>query len=69
MPTVRKNEEKDKFINRCVEDNTMIKEFPDQKQRIAVCFSIYRDRNKQKSTGETVEWKNLEDDDRGFLLI
>ncbi|MHA1876679.1 MAG: hypothetical protein ACTSUC_09585 [Promethearchaeota archaeon] len=36
------NESQDKFINRCMSDETMKREFPDQKQRTAVCFSQWR---------------------------
>ncbi|MEK6878285.1 MAG: hypothetical protein AABY22_01685 [Nanoarchaeota archaeon] len=69
LPKVHKNEDKEKFISRCASDPVMNREYPKDDQKIAICFSIWRDRNKQKSKGETVEWKDLEDDDRGFLLI
>ena len=69
LPKVHKNEEKKKFISRCSADPVMNREYPDTNQRVAICYSIYKDRNKQKSKGEMVEWTNLEDDDRGFLLI
>jgi hypothetical protein len=69
LPKVRKNEQKKEFISRCAADPVMNREFPDNSQRLGVCYSIYRDRNKHKSKGETVEWQKLEDDDRGFLLI
>lgn len=30
------------FISRCMEDSTMIKEFPREDQRAAVCYKQYR---------------------------
>ena len=44
LPTRRKDEEKSDFMSRCVSDPKMLKEFPDIKQRIAVCVS----QNKKK---------------------
>lgn len=37
-------ETEDEFISRCMGDSTMNKEFPDEKQRAAVCYSQWRDR-------------------------
>ena len=41
MPLVerRPSESKDQFISRCMSDAKMIAEFPDNKQRYAVCIS------------------------------
>lgn len=69
LPKVHKNEDKEKFISRCAADPVMNREYPDAAQKLAICYSIYKDRNKHKSKGEKVEWRDLEDDDRGFLLI
>jgi len=46
IPTPRKGESQQEFISRCMGNPTMRKEFPDQKQRSAVCFSTWRRRNK-----------------------
>lgn len=45
MPLVKpkKYERKKKFISRCISSNKMEKEFPDKKQKIAVCFDIWRE--------------------------
>lgn len=37
LPTPNPDEEKDKFIDRCMENKTMNDDFPDQAQRRAVC--------------------------------
>ena len=40
MPLPKRNpgEKKDEFITRCISDSKMISEFPDKKQRAAVCY-------------------------------
>lgn len=37
IPKPHKNEKHDKFISRCMGDKVMNKEYPDQKQRYAIC--------------------------------
>jgi len=37
LPVRRKEEEYKEFIDRCMSDKTMVKEFPDNSQRRAVC--------------------------------
>jgi len=51
MPLIKpkKYERKDKFISRCISSDKMEKEYPKQKQRIAVCYSIWRNDKKKKS--------------------
>lgn len=39
IPEPKGTEKKSKFMARCVSDPVMRKEFPDIKQRIAVCLS------------------------------
>lgn len=41
IPKPLTNENKDKFINRCLSDLVMQKEYPDVIQRMAVCFNSY----------------------------
>ncbi len=38
IPKRRKNEDKDKFISRCMSDDTMNKDFPENGQRYAICM-------------------------------
>jgi len=35
-------EKESEFIGRCMDDDIMRKEYPDSKQRIAVCYSQWR---------------------------
>lgn len=46
IPSPRKSEDEDSFIERCVGNSSMKKDFPDQKQRLAVCFDSFRDNTK-----------------------
>jgi len=46
LPEPRLTEERNDFVSRCASDEETLKEFPDAKQRIAVCTSIY-DRDKK----------------------
>lgn len=39
LPDKNKEEDKDKFISRCMSNPKMQSEYPDQKQRVAVCMS------------------------------
>lgn len=59
LPTPRKNQEEDDFVASCMSSETMKKEYTNQKQRLAICFSQY-ERKKKKSEGskdDKVEWK------------
>jgi hypothetical protein len=38
IPSKKENEDKQKFVSRCMGDETMKKEYPDSKQRIAICI-------------------------------
>ena len=49
LPKVHKNNNKKEFIDRCMSDKVMNKEFSDSKQRAAVCYNKW-----QKSKG-TIE--------------
>lgn len=46
IPKRKQNEDKQKFVARCMGNETMKKEYPDQKQRVAICLG-----QRQKSTG------------------
>lgn len=48
MPQPGKSENQQSFIDRCMGDDRMLTEFPDQKQRAAVCYSKWKNRGKKK---------------------
>lgn len=47
LPTVKKGEDKKKFMDRCLSDEFMNSEFPDNKQRYAVCQNIWDEHLKE----------------------
>jgi len=48
-PTPKNKEKKSEFVSRCIGDNQVEKDFPDQKQRIAVCYSQWDKAKKDAS--------------------
>ena len=58
MPHPLKNEQRKEFISRCIGDSKMNKEFPNQKQRIAVCYS-YADKYYDKDVKEHLTFKQF----------
>lgn len=47
LPSPNKGQSQDEFISMCMSNDVMQKEFPDQKQRSAVCFSQWRKNGKE----------------------
>lgn len=67
LPTPRlsgPNKESEKeFVSRCAGNATVNKDFPDTKQRVAVCYSLYKQALKKKQAkGSTEEptWDEIE---------
>jgi hypothetical protein len=48
LPTKNKGEKRGDFVKRCMGDSVIKKEFPDGKQRAAVCYSQYDNKKKSK---------------------
>lgn len=42
LPKPKQNEKQNEFMQRCVVDPITRKEYTDKKQRIAVCYDIYK---------------------------
>jgi len=59
MSFPRKSQTQSEFINSCLSNKTMQQEFPDQKQRVAVCYSQWRE-YKKKSVKKQVVYKSLQ---------
>jgi len=55
LPKPRDNEEEDAFISRCMSDDLMNEEYPDNDQRLAICYSQWRRRKSMER--KTVELK------------
>jgi len=60
IPSPRSGEPQKTFISRCMSDALMNKEFPDIKQRNAVCFSRWRKKELMKLSSNYNE-KNIQD--------
>lgn len=60
LPNPHKKEERDEFVSRCMGDEAMNKEFKNDKQRVAVCYSLYK-KAKQAKGEDGVNW----DDSKG----
>lgn len=45
----KSDQDKQSFISRCMSDEKTKKEFPDQKQHLAYCYSTWDNRNKAKA--------------------
>jgi hypothetical protein len=48
LPKPKKNESKKDFLSRCMGNDVMASEYPDEKQRYAVCNSIWKKEKKSK---------------------
>ena len=55
MPTPQATENESDFVGRCMENETMVGEYPEEKQRAAVCHSQY-DEPENSKLGEVVEF-------------
>ena len=53
LPTKKGKEKQQNFVSRCMSDPAMLKEFPEQRQRAAVCYSQYKGKKKAKASKKT----------------
>lgn len=65
IPKPEANEEKEKFIERCMADDVMNSEYPDEKQRYAVCQTAW---DEKKSAPNDVERRYLISQDAEFRM-
>ena len=55
IPKPKKNEEKNEFISRCISTLSDMKEFKDNDQRIAVCFSQWERKDEKISIIDKID--------------
>lgn len=63
LPKPRKNEAQNEFISRCMASDVIQNDFPNQKQRVAVCFSQWKTakkKQKMKASLEEPKWEDCE---------
>ena len=56
LPKPRADENESDFVSRCTVDFTMVNEYPDQEQRLAVCYNLYEEQKTVKKVKDT--WQN-----------
>ena len=49
LPKPHKEEEKDDFIDRCMGDEVMVEEYPDESQRRAICETQWDESKEHKA--------------------
>jgi hypothetical protein len=49
LPNPRKKEKRSEFVSRCVSELTTKEEFKDSKQRVAVCYDIFKKKEAEAS--------------------
>lgn len=72
MPTPNSGETQDEFVERCMVNDTMLADYPEDDQRLAVCFSQWRDRTmaiKKETRGFGLDTIEVRADDDGHLTI
>jgi len=68
LVTPKPNEEQDAFISRCMSNDSMQGEFPDQKQRTAVCHSQWRKAKSKTATVMTPITKSWMENAKGEIV-
>jgi hypothetical protein len=59
LPKAKKREKQSDFVSKCMGDSTMNKDFPDQKQRAAVCYSQFK---RKAKASESLDWEDSADE-------
>jgi hypothetical protein len=61
MPKPQKGEKKEDFVARFMGNETMVKDYPDEKQRYAICMQEWKDKSKEfEADMETVNFNDVE---------
>lgn len=69
LPNKKKNEDESAFMGRCMSD--LKTEFPNQKQRVAVCMTQFRKAKDKKANASWDEWKSsnkIMSDENGNII-
>lgn len=51
LPNPKDGESQNDFMSRCMEDAIMQSEYPNKQQRLAVCYTTWRDAKTNNSAG------------------
>ena len=66
LPRPDSNQQRKDFVNECMDDTSMLNEFPNDKQRAAVCYSQYERSNKSKAS---VKWSDYVNDSYDVIIF
>jgi len=55
IPSPTNKEKREAFLSRCMGDEVMNSEFPDRKQRFAVCLSKWKAKEKKEKSSDKEE--------------
>ena len=76
IPKPKTGETQDEFIERCMSNETMKEEYPDNDQRLAICFQKWKDKSKKSFSGnaerrysQDAEMRIKEDEGDGNTLV
>ena len=67
LPSPKGKQNEQSFVSSCMSDEGMNKEFPNQKQRAAICYSQYKQAKKAKGS-EFIEWSDVSGEEYIILL-
>ena len=62
-------EDENTYISRCIGDNKMVSEFPDEQQRTAVCYSYWENKGKFSPDKVSFDWDGTLTTSRGKKLL
>jgi hypothetical protein len=65
LPSPKGKQKEDSFVQKCMSSETMTKEYPNDKQRVAVCYSQYKQAKKKSKASEEPEW----DESKSYIII
>tara|TARA_Y100000310_G_scaffold342628_1_gene446657 strand:- start:2009 stop:2224 length:216 start_codon:yes stop_codon:yes gene_type:complete len=68
LPSPHGGQKKKSFISDCMSDPEMIEEFPNQKQRAAVCHS-QRKRAKKSKGNDEVDWADWDEEENYDFIL
>lgn len=69
LPSPKKNQKKDDFIESCMGNPTMNRDFKNNKQRFAVCQSLWEKHNKKKADGSVNFEEALEEENKSPVWL
>lgn len=60
IPTPEHDEEEQDFVSRCMGNKVMNDDYPDQKQRAAICYSQWREKHPESKEARSVQKMNIQ---------